>query len=85
MKAQFYEDATGFARAPATNSNLVASTALAPRVYRQCSIETRFSINRPIIGYLKLYKFRISFVEWPIERRRWKNYYCLIIRGATRT
>lgn len=32
MKAQFYEDATGFARAPATNSNLVASTALAPRV-----------------------------------------------------
>lgn len=32
MKAQFYEDATGFARAPATNSNLVASTALTPRV-----------------------------------------------------
>ena len=32
MKAQFYEDATGFARAPATNSNLVASNAFAPRV-----------------------------------------------------
>lgn len=47
-------------------------------VYRQCSIETRFSINRPIIGYLKLCKLCISFVNGEIERRRkWENCYWL--------
>lgn len=39
-------------------------------VYRQCSIKTRFSINRPIIGYLKLCKLCISFVNGEIERCR---------------
>lgn len=39
-------------------------------VYRQCSIKTRFSINRAIIGYLKLCKLCISFVNGEIERCR---------------